>query len=116
MSPEQRHKYMQSIYEAGLKRVREIPEPVGQKFPVGSFVRIADKHNKGQSEQFAKVQYTYAHAYEGDDVTNYSLLVRYAHNSWSSGAWYFESQLSPVDNPEVVKQLKQEIEILEGKK
>lgn len=84
-----------SYYELGLKRVRETPEPIGQKFPCGSKVRIADdlgpcmSHFKSGVE--AIVEYVYAHAFGGTDIKSYSLKI----NGYSY-AWYYEHQLELI--------------------
>ena len=86
----------QSRYEEGIKRVKETPEPAGQKFKCGQRVKIADDlgeymdHFKSGIE--AVVDHTYAHAFGGDDVKRYSLMF----DDGSSSAWYEEHQLTAV--------------------
>ncbi len=85
-----------SIYEAGLEQVRNTPEPVNQKFPIGTKVYV--KKDLGPhmshftSDCFAIVEYTYAHAYGGTDVDSYSLNI----DGEGSSAWYNENQLIPL--------------------
>lgn len=93
------------VHQKGLDRVASTPMPILQKYPPGTFVWIAKDLGEGmshfQNNRPAKVQYTYAHAYEWDDspraAKQYSLLVRYDDGSWSSIAWYYESQLTEID-------------------
>lgn len=90
-------KVKQNPYEDGLKRVATTPQPKEQKFPIGARVKIADDLGPTMSH-FAKgltatVQYTYAHAYGGDNVESYSLNV----DGLGSRAWYYESQLTLIE-------------------
>ena len=79
-----------------LRKVKETPDPDGQKFPRGSRVRIADdlgvsmSHFKSGVD--ATVEYVHAHAYGGSDVKSYSLNI----DDCGSVAWYYESQLSAI--------------------
>ena len=86
------------IHQQGLKKVASTPDPDGQKFPSGSRVRIADDLGAGmghfKSGADATVQYTYAHAYGGDDVKSYSLSI----DDYGSSAWYYEHQLTQIDS------------------
>lgn len=85
----------QEIYADGMSRVATDPEPNGQKFPVGSRVKIKDLGpgmSNFPSGLLATVNYTYAHAYGGSDVTSYSLDV----DGIGSIAWYEEHQLSGI--------------------
>ena len=84
------------IYELGLQNVLNNPEPEGQKFPVGSRVYINKDlgstmchFNSGCN---ATVEYVYAHAYGGNDVTSYSLDI----DNYGSVAWYKECQLTAI--------------------
>lgn len=94
MTYEERAAEAKSYYEEGLERVRTTPEPVGQKYHRGARVRIAD--DLGQCMRFfpsgclATVEHTYAHAFGGDDVKSYSLIV----DGHGSTAWYNEDQIS----------------------
>lgn len=103
----------QSYYEAGLKRVKETPPPKGQKFLPGTFVWIAkdlgESMDHFEKDRPARVECTYAHAYGGDDIDSYSLLVRYDDGKWSSIAWYYPSQLTEITDPQEIK--KYEVEI-----
>jgi len=73
------------------------PEPRGQKFPVGSRVRIADDLGSSmshfQSGVNATVCYTYAHAYGGDDVKSYCLDI----DDYGKVSWYEEWQLTAIE-------------------
>ncbi|MFM6946071.1 MAG: hypothetical protein ACKOWW_02945 [Flavobacteriales bacterium] len=85
-----------AMYQAGMNRVAETPEPKGQKFPCGSRVRIADDLGPSMSHfesgVEATVEYVYAHAYGGGDVKSYSLNI----DGRGSVAWYYEHQLTAI--------------------
>jgi hypothetical protein len=85
-----------STYAQGLANVKNNPEPIGQKFPVGSRVKISNKLGLGMgyfpAGRLATVEYTYAHAYGGGNNKDYSLIV----DGIGSVAWYGESQLEAV--------------------
>ena len=93
MSEETRFTEASAYYEKGMQRVKDTPEPEGQKFPCGSRVRIAD--NLGRAMRYfpssanATVQYVYAHAFGGDNVTSYSLDI----DGHGKVSWFHESQL-----------------------
>ena len=96
MSWEERKALAENIYRQGLLNVKNNPEPDGQKFPVGSRVRIASdlgswmRHFPAGKD--ATVGYTHAHAYGGNDIKSYSLIV----DGHGSVAWYDESQLTAI--------------------
>lgn len=110
---EERLSQAKSIHAEGLRKVRETPEPKGQKFPVGSFVRISK--NLGESMSHfesglpAQVEHTYAHAYWGSDVDSYCLNVRHKPGMWSTVAWYHEHQLTLITDPEEIDIFKREL-------
>jgi len=83
-------------HHRGLDKVAPMSEPRGQKFPNGSRVRIADDLGEGMSHLpsgvNATVEYTYAHAYGGDDVKSYVLMI----DGYGSSAWYYEWQLTAI--------------------
>lgn len=85
-----------AIYAQGLESVKTTPDPKGQKFPTGSRVRIANDLGKSMSDFTsgvnATVEYTYAHAYGGDNVKSYSLLI----DGLGSTSWYEEHQLTAI--------------------
>ncbi len=114
LSYEQRHKQAKSIYNKGMERVKNEPEPKGQKFPVGSFVRIAKdlgfSMSHFTSDTVAKVEYTYAHAFGGNSIESYSLIVR-ENGHWFSCAWYEEHQLSLITDKKEIELYKKEIQI-----
>lgn len=91
---EQRLAEAASIYKAGLERVKNIPEPKGQKFPCGSRVKIAKNLGSSmshfESDKCATVRYTYAHAYGGNNVKSYCLDI----DGIGEVSWYYESQLT----------------------
>tara|TARA_Y100000310_G_scaffold214597_1_gene215488 strand:+ start:154 stop:447 length:294 start_codon:yes stop_codon:yes gene_type:complete len=95
-SLEERHAEAKSVYEAGMQRVRDTPEPEGQKFPCGSRVRIADDLGQSMSHFVsgvdATVVHTYAHAFGGKDVKSYCLDV----DGYGETAWYYEHQLTAI--------------------
>lgn len=88
-----RHIEARAYYLAALERVKNTPEPAGQKFHIGERVWIGFmppymshfKHNC-----WATVEYTYAHAFGGNDVNNYSLKL----DTFGSCSWYEEDQLT----------------------
>jgi len=97
MNHEEYHQQAKSIYRAGLSTVANSDPPKGQKFPPGTRVRIADdlgscmEHfEKGKN---ATVEYTYAHAYGGNDVKSYSLNI----DGVGSVSWYDECQLTAIE-------------------
>lgn len=83
------------IHDRAMRLIATTPAPDGQKFPVGSRVRIADDlgPHKGHfpgAGQLATVHHTYAHAFGGDNVRSYSLDIE----GYGRVAWYEESQLT----------------------
>lgn len=90
--------------EAGLRRVANEPEPPGQKFAVGTRVKIAD--DLGPTMQhftaggLATVCYTYAHAYPGANIRtdrwapekSYCLDI----DGEGRSSWYYEHQLEGI--------------------
>lgn len=108
MNYKERLKYATSVYEAGMERVKTIPVPSTQKFNPGTFVMIAaylgPSMRHFENNRPAQVEYTYAHAYGGDDTKTYSLLVRYDDGEWSGVAWYNEEQLTEITDPELINQ------------
>ncbi len=86
----ERYAEAQGIYAAGLDKVKTTPPPSGQKYPPGTRVKITGGNwHKGE---LATVEYTYGHAYCGDDVKSYSLLV----DGHGSSAWFDEGNLTPI--------------------
>lgn len=84
-----------AIYEVALNRVKNTPEPNGQKFHIGERVWIGDMPSymsHFENNVWATVQYVYAHAYGGDDIKSYSLNI----DNYGSVAWYEEYQLSRI--------------------
>ena len=97
-SYEQRLAGAKSVYEAGLEKVRNTPEPEGQKFHIGERVWIGNMPSymsHFRNNIWATVQYTYAHAYGGSDTKSYSLNI----DGFGSSAWYEENQLSKTLTP-----------------
>lgn len=86
-----------AIYAAGLKKVETTPMPEGQKYPIGSRVRIADDLGPSMSHFTsgvgATVLYTYAHAYGGNNVDSYCLDI----DGHGRVAWYYERQLTLIE-------------------
>jgi hypothetical protein len=108
---EQRLADAKGVYAAGMERVATTPAPKGQKFPVGSFVRIGKLPacmSHFPSNTPAKVEHTYAHAYGGKDVKSYSLLVK-EEDRWDSVAWFEENQLTQITNKKVIAGYEAEI-------
>lgn len=89
----------QAYYKQSLERVKNTPEPQGQKFPNGSRVLIANdfgesmSHFSGKGKK-ATVEYVYSHAYGGDDVKSYCLNV----DGEGRSSWYYEHQLTAIDS------------------
>ena len=85
-----------AFYRRGLSNVENKPMPKGQKYPPGTRVRIAEDLGSSMSHfpsgKLATIEYTYAHAYGGDDVKCYSLNV----DGLGSIAWYYEHQLEAI--------------------
>lgn len=86
----------QAYHTMAMTRVKNTPEPAGQKFPIGTKVKIA-KDLGPRMPHFPSgiqgtVNYVYAHAFGGDNVTSYCLNVEGAGNI----AWYEEHQLTEV--------------------
>lgn len=83
-----------------MERVRSAPVPDNQKFAPGDRVRIVDDLGPAmthfKSGVNATVEYTYAHAYGGDNVDSYSLII----DDYGSVAWYHECQLSLITGEE----------------
>lgn len=90
MDHQKRFAQAQAVHAAGLHRVKTTPPPAGQKYPPGTRVRIADPYMIHFIN--ATVEYTYAHAYGGDDVKSYSLHI----DGHGSTSWYQEGQLQPI--------------------
>ena len=108
----------QSYWRRGNIRVATEPQPIGQMFRNGSFVMIAK--DLGQSMSHfeknipAMVHHVYAHAYGGDDVKSYSLLIRKSEHYWHSVSWYHEHQLTQIEDAELISKFKKEISNLNG--
>ena len=95
LSYEERSKLATAHYEQAMKDMETKPTPVGQKFPRGARVLIAKDLSKDgmghfQSGVKATVEYTYAHAYGGNNIKSYSLKI----DGGNSVAWYLEHQLT----------------------
>ena len=101
MNYEARLAQAQGIYQAGLEKVKNTPEPDGQKIACGSRVKIADVLDDCMSHfpagKLATVLYTYAHAYWGNDVESYALDI----DNMGYSAWYYEHQLEAVDEDDL---------------
>jgi hypothetical protein len=78
-------------YNAGLHRVKTTPPPKGQKYPPGTRVMVTG--GGWHSGKLATVEYTYAHAYGGNDVKDYALRL----DGSGFGAWFEESVLTPIE-------------------
>ena len=102
-----------SNYQQGLDNVKNKAEPKKQKFPCGSFVKIADELHGGMhhfsSGIPAMVEYTYAHAYGSDDINSYSLFIRESPDEWNSCAWYEEDQLTLITDKALINKFRKEL-------
>lgn len=98
---EKRREDAKLSYAQGMKKVSETPCPPNQKYPPGTRVWIRtdmDKFSpfgpKSMSHfdrgKWATINYTYAHAYGGDNVDSYCLNI----DNIGSVAWYYENQLN----------------------
>ena len=91
-----KHSHAQAIYEAGMERVANTPMPEGQKFAPGTRVYVAKDLGPMMphfpNDVTATVQYTHAHAYGGEDIQSYSLMI----DGFGSIAWYEEWQLTRI--------------------
>ncbi len=101
-------------YEAGLIRVKETSPPEGQKFLPGEFVTIL-KNLPSCMSHFesgipAMVEHTHSHAYHGDDIDYYSLLIRSNYSKkWISVSWYEENQLEKIEDMKMINNFRKEI-------
>ncbi len=109
-SYEERLSQATGIYKEGLRKVTENPQPPGQKFDCGTFVWIEKDLGQSMShfrnDRPAQVEYVYGHAYdwsEKPDIESYSLLVRNDDGTWSSSSWYYEHQLTQINDQEKIK-------------
>lgn len=86
----------EAIYRAGMRRVKTSPEPVGQKYPIGTRVKIDDHLDPSMAHfpagKNATVCYTYAHAFGGTNVKDYCLDV----DGVGKVSWYCEEQLTAI--------------------
>lgn len=119
-SYEERLTEAQGIFKASVERVRVTQPPLGQKFMPGTFVQIAKYLGEDmahfENSRPARIQYTYAHAYGGDNIKSYSLLLRYDDGKWSSVSWYYESQLTEITDLKLIQEYLQEISQKQQKK
>lgn len=91
-----------AIYNLGMLRVKNTLPPERQKFPIGSFVYTKEKSP-------AKVEYTYSHAFGGDNIASYCLKIKFRDGLWASVSWFQEKDLVQIVDEELVLKLKQEI-------
>lgn len=93
MTHEKRFLEAQSYHQFGLRKVATTKAPKGQKFAIGSRVRIAKDLGAGMShfpsDKLATVMHTYAHAFGGNHVKSYCLDV----DGVGRISWYEEHQL-----------------------
>jgi len=101
MTHHTRSEKLKKINEEAKYNVVNKPEPEGQKFPIGSRVKIADVLGSMMSHfpsgVEATVLYTYAHAYPSFDssATNqYALEV----DVCGFCAWFYEHQLTLIED------------------
>lgn len=123
MNYQQRAAEANSIFNQGLKNVANKRMPKGQKFAPGLFVKIADdlgsmmSHFDGRGK-YARVEHTYAHAYpqfQPNNIKSYSLLVRHDKDNWSSSSWYYEDQLTAVNDEKILQELQNEFNNITNK-
>lgn len=88
LSHKQKLAQAQAFTTAGLARVENHPKPNGQIFTRGTRVIIG--HGEWHSGRLATVQYSYAHAYGGNDVKNYCLDI----DGVGKVSWYHENSLT----------------------
>lgn len=113
MNHNEREAQANAVYNAGLIKVSTTSEPEGQKFPCGSFVRISKDLGESMShftkDTFAKVLYTYKHAFGCGGIDDYSLNVKRANGDWAFCAWYHEHQLELITDSVLIKELELEV-------
>jgi hypothetical protein len=94
MTQQQRTNEAQSYHQFAMRKVAKKKAPKGQKFPIGSRVKIAKDLGAGMShfpsDKLATVMHTYAHAFGGSDVKSYCLDV----DGEGEISWYEEHQLT----------------------
>ena len=86
-----------AYYNSCLQNLDASVTPDGQKFPIGTRVRVSDVMPKSMSHfsgagRTATVEYTYAQMYGGSDVKSYSLVF----DDGGSSAWYPEELLTEI--------------------
>lgn len=85
-----------AAYAQAMDNVATQPEPNGQKYPIGTRVRITSDLGVPMSHfpmgVGATVAYTYAHAFGGRDAETYCLDV----DGYGRVSWYFEHQLTKI--------------------
>ncbi len=90
-------KEAKAVYQKGMENVKNNPPPKGQKFMQGDrvFINIGpnDHMTYFPNHKKATVEYTYAHAYGGNDITSYCLDV----DGEGSIAWFDEHQLTKLE-------------------
>ena len=89
MTHEEKYDQARARFQTAQEKVRATPPPVSQKFPPGSRVRISPESDWYPGE-LATVEYTYGHAYGGDNVRDYSLFV----DRRGSSSWFDEDLLT----------------------
>ena len=98
MTTEERYAQAQRIHKAGLEKVATTLPPEGQKYAIGTRVRIADDLGPSMSHftsgANATVKHTYAHAYGGSNVKSYCLDI----DGEGQVSWYLEHHLTPIDS------------------
>ena len=101
-----------SYVEQSILKLKKTKEPAGQKYPIGSFVWIGEMPPymfHFEANRAARVEFTYGHAFGGNDVDSYSLLVRLDSGEWTSISWYQEYQLTLIEDANKIKNFEAEI-------
>jgi hypothetical protein len=93
-------------YQEAMKRVINTLPPINQKFRMGDFVISLFVHKPGH---VGRVQYTYAHAYGGENVSEYSLLIRDENGKWAPVAWFDEKSLIKIQYKDLEDKFNNEI-------
>ena len=106
---EQRLAEAEAYHAASMERVRTTPAPAGQKYPVGSFVKISGNERRIGHSKYACVEHTHAHAFGGNDWKSYSLNIQCDVGDWITVAWFNEEDLTPVTDETVIAELQKDL-------
>ncbi len=86
-------KQAMGFYAACLAKLNKNVTPAGQKFRIGTRVRIADNPVGHFSGYNATVKYTYAQMYGGTNTHSYCIDI----DNIGEVSWYEENQLTLIN-------------------